>query len=131
MEIQSIIEVVMPLLVAAQAGAASAMTDTATKFGKAVVEKIGSLVKSRFNKDGEGATNALATLEHNPTDAGAQKAVRRRLEGLLEEDPAFAADLKAVIGAVHIDNSQHQSATGGDNSTLIQVQGSNNTVGKL
>lgn len=131
MDIPNLAEMIMPLLIAFQAGATSAMTDTATKLGKAAIEKIGSLIKSRFTKDGEGATNALATLKHNPTDASAQKAVRRRLEGLLEEDPAFAADIKAVIGSIHIDNSQHQSATGDDNSTLIQVQGSNNTVGKL
>ena len=128
MDLTSLTDFAMGALVAAQSGAATAITDNATKLGKAGVEKIASLVKARFAKDGAGATKALATLENNPADAGAQKAVRRRLEGLLDEDPAFHADIKAVIGTVHIDNSQHQTATTGDNSPVTQIQGSGNTV---
>lgn len=129
MDLSALTDYALSALVAAQSGAATAITDAATKLGKGVVEKIAALVKTRFAKDGEGATKALTTLEQNPTDAGAQKAVRRRLEGLLDEDPDFAADIKAVIGTVSIDNSQHQTATTGDNSTVIQIQGSGNTVG--
>lgn len=129
MDPSSLADLALSALVAAQSGAASAITDVATKLGKAGVEKVCALVKARFAKDGEGATKALTTLEHNPTDAGAQKTVRRRLEGLLDEDPAFAAEIKAIIGTVSIDKSQHQTATAGDNSTVTQIQGSGNTVG--
>lgn len=129
MDLSALTDFALSALVAAQSGAAAAITNTATKLGKAGVEKIASLVKARFAQDGEGATKALASLEQNPTDAGAQKAVRRRLEGLLDEDHAFAADIKAVIGTISIDNSQHQTATAGDNSTVIQIQGSGNSVG--
>ncbi|BAH74920.1 hypothetical protein [Solidesulfovibrio magneticus] len=129
MDLSSLTDLALSALVAAQSGATAAITDVATKLGKAGVEKVCALVKDRFAKDGEGATKALATLENNPTDAVAQKAVRRRLEGLLDEDRDFAADIKAVIGTVSIDKSQHQTATAGDNSTVIQIQGSGKTVG--
>ncbi|WP_165352073.1 hypothetical protein [Solidesulfovibrio carbinolicus] len=129
MDIQTLTDLALSALVAAQSGAATAITDAATKLGKACVEKLAALVKTRFAKDGEGATNALAALENNPADAGAQKTVRRRLEGLLDEDRDFAAEIKAIIGTVPIDKSQHQTATAGDNSTVTQIQGSGNTVG--
>lgn len=129
MDLSALTDIAMGALVAAKTGAATAVTDTATKLGKAGVEKVCDLVKSRFAKDGEGATNALAALEQHPTDAGAQKSVRRRLEGLLDEDMAFQADIKAVIGTVHIDKSQHQTATTGHHSSVTQIQGSDNTVG--
>lgn len=129
MDLSALTDLALSALVAAQSGAAAAITDTATKLGKAGVEKITSLVKTRFAQDGEGATKALASLEQNPTDAGAQKAVHRRLEGLLDENPDFAAEIKAVIGTISIDKSQHQTATAGDNSTITQIQGSGNSVG--
>lgn len=129
MDIQILTDAVMPLLIATQTGALDATTGLVKDLGKAGVEKIASLVKARFAKDGQGATKALAALEQNPTDAGAQKAVRRRLEGLLDEDMTFQADIKAVIGTVHSDNSQHQTATAGHHSSINQIQGSGNTVG--
>ncbi len=127
MDLSSLTELAMGALVAAQSGAAAAVTDAATKLGKAGVEKITSLVKARFAQDGEGATKALASLENNPADAGAQKTVRRRLEGLLDEDPAFAAEIKAVVGTIHIDNSRHQNVTTGDNSIVTVIQGNGNS----
>lgn len=129
MDLTSLTDFAMDAFVAAQTGALDAATGLVKDLGKAGVEKIASLVKARFAKDGAGATNALATLENNPADAGAQKAVRRRLEGLLDEDMTFQADIKAVIGTVHIDNSQHQTATAGHHSSITQIQGSGNTVG--
>ncbi len=128
MDLSSLTDFAMGALVAAQSGAAAAVTDAATNLGKAGVEKITSLVKARFAQDGEGATNALATLENNPADAGAQKTVRRRLEGLLDEDPAFAADIKAVIGPINIDNSKNQNGTASGHGVVNQIIGNNNSI---
>ena len=129
MDLPSLTEAALGLLVAAQTGAADAATDLAKKLGKGAVDKITSLVKTRFAKDGQGAVDALERLEQQPDDAGAQKAVRRRLEGLLDEDPAFAAEIKALIGQPVIDQSVKQTIRSGDNSVNIQVSGSHNSVG--
>jgi hypothetical protein len=59
----------------------------------------------------------------------APKAVRRRLEGLLDEDTTFAAEIQAIIGQATIDQPVKQTIHAGDNRVNIQVSGSHNTVG--
>ncbi len=129
MDLSLLTDAALGLLVAAQTGAADAATDLAKKLGKGAVDKLVALIKSRFTKDGQGAADALERLEQHPDDAGAQKAVRRRLEGLLDEDPAFAATMEAIIGQVTVDQSVKQTIHSGDNSANIQVSGCHNTVG--
>ena len=129
MDLSLLTDAALGLLVAAQTGAVSAATDLAKKLGKGALDKLVFLVKDRFARDGQGAVDALERLEQQPDDAKAQNAVRRRLEGLLEEDPAFAAAIEAIIGQVTIDKSVRQTATAGDNSTITQIQGSRITIG--
>ena len=129
MDLSPLTDAALGLLVAAQTGAVSAATDLATKLGKGTVDKIISLVKDRLAKDGQGAIQTLERLEQQPDDAKTQNAVRRRLEGLLDEDPAFAAEIKALIGQVTVDQSVKQTIHSGGNSVNIQVSGSHNTVG--
>ena len=129
MDLSLLTDAALGLLVAAQTGAINAATDFAKKLGKGAVDKIVSLVKDRFAKDGQGAIDALKRLEQQPNDTSAQNAVRRRLEGLLDEDPAFAAEIKAFIGQVTVDQSLRQTATAGDNSSITQIHGSHITVG--
>ena len=76
-------------------------------------------------------TNYVPTAAHAEAyaDLVSQKAVRRRLEGLLDEDPAFAAAIEAIIGQVTLDQSVRQTATAGDNSTITQIHGSHISVG--
>lgn len=103
MDLSPLTDAALGLYLAAQTGAAAAATDLAKKLGKGAVDKIASLVKSRFAKDGQGAIQTLERLAQQPNDASAQNAVRRRLEGLLDEDSAFAAEIKALIGQVTVD----------------------------
>lgn len=129
MDLATLADVAMGLLLAALTGAVGATTDLAKKLGKGTVEKVASIIKRRFTKDGEGAVHAFGRLEQQPNDAAAQKAVHRRLEGLLEDDPTFAAEIKGIIGEVKIDWSVHQYATAGNNSSIIQINGHDNTAG--
>lgn len=128
MDLSTLTDTALGLYLAAKTGAVNAATDLATKLGKGAVDKLAALVKQRFAKDGQGATQALEHLGQHTDDATAQQAVRQRLEGLLDEDPAFAAAIKAIIGQVTIDQSVKQTIHAGDNSMNIQVSGSHNTI---
>lgn len=118
----------MAVLVAAKAGLLKPVTDGVSQLVKTSGAKLWALVTSRFAKDGPGASQALTNLEQHPDDASAQKTVRRRLEGLLDEDPSFAADIKTIIGPVTIDRSVKQTIHSEGNSLNIQVSGNHNTV---
>jgi hypothetical protein len=128
MDMETIATTVTGLLVAAQTGAIEAATGVVTKLGKAAVEKVYNVVKACFTKDGEGAVKKLEELERNPASPQAQDAVKGRLLMYLKEDPAFLAEIKALIGEVRIDQSITQTATSGDNSPIIQVVGNNTTI---
>jgi len=121
-------EAALAVLVAAKGGLLKPVTDGVSQLVKTSGAKLWGLVASRFAKDGSGASQALAKLEASPDDATAQQAVQHRLEGLLAEDPAFAADIKAIIGEVKIDSSRHETATAGNHSPITQIQGNNNTT---
>jgi len=118
----------MAVLVAAKGGLLKPVTDGVSQLVKTTGAKLWTLVTSRFAKDGPGASQALAKLEASPDDSTALKAVRGRLEFLFNEDPAFAAEIKAIIGELKIDQSVHQTAQAGDNSSIVQIKGSHNTV---
>jgi len=126
-----ITDTALAVLVAAKGGLLKPVTDGVSQLVKTTGAKLWTLVTARFAKDGPGATQAMTNLEQHPDDSSAQKAVRRRLEGLLDEDPTFAAEIKAIIGELKIDQSVHQTAQAGDNSSITQVSGSHNTfIGK-
>ena len=126
MDMHTIATTVTGLLVAAQTGALDSATTLAAKLGKAGVDKVWELVKTRFVKDGEGAKDTLQQLAKNPKDEQAQRIVKRRLEGFLDEDPAFLAAIEAIIGEVTAYGSITQIAEPGDHSPIIQNVGNNN-----
>lgn len=119
----------LAVLVAAKAGLLKPVTDGVSQLVKTSGAKLWALVTSRFAKDGAGASQALANLEHHPDDAKAQQTVRHRLQGLLDDDPDFAAAIQAIIGDRTIDQSVHQTAQAGDNSSITQICGNHNIVG--
>lgn len=124
-----ITDAALAVLVAAKGGLLKPVTDGVSQLVKTCGAKLWAHVTARFAKDGAGASQALANLEQHPDDATVQKTVRRRLEGLLDEDPTFAADIKAIIGEMKIDQSVTQTAQAGDNSSITQISGNHNTVG--
>ncbi|QLA19587.1 hypothetical protein [Desulfolutivibrio sulfoxidireducens] len=128
MDMETIATTVTGLLVAAQTGAIEAATDVVKKIGKSGVEKLCNVVKGYFNKDGEGAVKKLEELERNPASPQAQDAVKGRLLMYLKEDPAFLAEITALIGEVRIDQSITQTATSGDKSPIIQIVGKYNSI---
>ncbi|WP_027185661.1 hypothetical protein [Desulfovibrio inopinatus] len=128
MEMNTIEATVTGLVIAAQTGFIEKATTIAKNLGTAGMEKLYNLVKQRFTKDGEGAVSTLQQLENNPSDEKMQRIVKRRLEGILEEDPTFKNEIKAIIGEIRVDQSINQTATSGDNSPITQIVGSNNQV---
>jgi len=126
-----ITDTALAVLVAAKGGLLKPVTDGVSQLVKTTGAKLWTLVTARFAKDGAGASQALAKLEASPDDAKAQKAVRGRLEFLFDEDPTFAAEIKAIIGELKIDQSVHQTAQAGNNCSITQVSESHNTfIGK-
>ncbi|MEF3698742.1 hypothetical protein [Desulfolutivibrio sp.] len=103
-------------------------TKLATKLGTSGLRNLYNMVKRYFTKDGEGAVTKLAELEKNPTSPQAQEAVKGRLLMLLQENPAFLAEIKAIIGDIRVDQSINQTATSGDHSPITQVVGHNNVI---
>lgn len=126
MDMSSIADAALGLLVAAKTGAIEAATSGAAKLGGEAVKKFYSLVKGKFVKDGEGATRKFEEFETNPKDETKQSNVKNRLVEFLEDDPQFFADVKAIVGEVKIDNSVHISSAAGANSTITTIVGSNN-----
>ncbi|KUG29136.1 hypothetical protein ASZ90_000982 [hydrocarbon metagenome] len=128
MDMDTFATTVTSLMVAAQTGALEAATDVVKKIGKAGVDKLCSVVMGYFTKDGEGAVKKLAELEKNPASPQAQDAVKGRLLMLLQENPAFLAEIKAIIGDIRVDQSITQTATSGNHSPITQVVGHNNVI---
>ena len=123
-----IADTALAVLVAAKAGLLKPVTDGVSQLVKTTGAKLWELVSSRFAKDGAGATSELNNLEQHLDDATAQKNVRSRLQLLLDADPAFAAEIKALIDALKIDQSARQYLLAGDDSVNTQVSGNNNIV---
>lgn len=123
-----ITDTALAVLVAAKGGLLKPVTDGVSQLVKTTGAKLWTLVTARFAKDGPGASQTLAKLEASPDDAKAQKAVRSRLQLLLDADPAFAAEIKALIDELKIDQSTRQYILAGDDSVNTQVSGNNNIV---
>jgi len=132
MDMGTIATTLTSLMVAAQPVAIDlakgVATEVAAKLGSAGLTRLYNAVKGYFTKDGEGAVAKLAELEKNPTSPQAQEAVKGRLLMLLQENPAFLAEIKAIIGDIRVDQSITQTATSGDHSPITQVMGHNNVV---
>lgn len=128
MDVQSIAEALVPVLVAAKDGALSQASSVATQLGKAGVEKVYSVVKKYFAHDGQGAVKKLDELEQSPASSQVQNAVKGRLMNLLQEDPVFQAEIRAILGEVHVDKSITMTATSGDHSVTTMVVGNGNTI---
>jgi hypothetical protein len=89
--------------------------------------KLYDKVKARLTSP--AGQEALADLHKTPKDPDAQASARLALKKALEADPAFQAELSALVeelreadGTVQSINSQ------GDNNTNIQVSGNHNQV---
>lgn len=99
--------------------------------GKApeAVSALWGLVKGRFTSPAQ--QEAVAELEAAPASDLAQKDFKVQLEKALTKDPALVGEVERLLREGGVDfsgNTQQAKASGG--STVIQVQGSGNTVGR-
>jgi hypothetical protein len=111
---------------------ATAATAGAKQLGTAAAEQLASLydkLKARLTSPlGQGA---LAALARTPAKSDAQAAVRLALETELAENPAFHAELAALVeqlaaaGAAGVAQTSHIT---GDGNVSSQVSGSGNQV---
>jgi len=87
------------------------------------------LVKGRFTSPAQ--QEAVAELEAAPADPDAREAFQVQLKKALKADPALAGEVERLLqaGGVNVSgNTQQAKASKG--GTVIQVQGSGNTVGR-
>jgi hypothetical protein len=122
------------------AGAAVALvTPYLAEGGKELAKKVGGEAGAQIVKLYEkvkakltgGGGEALADLEKQPNDADSQAALRVQLKKALEADPAFRAELGALVEEIRAKGGEQiiQSANvTGDQNVTTQIAGSGNVV---
>ena len=96
-------------------------TEAAKEVGKTVIKSLYDRVKARFEPQ-------VTDLEKAPEDADAQAALRHALKKKLAEDPAFHAELSALVEEIARTNPGivQTSTITGDGNVSVQVSGNGN-----
>ena len=95
------------------------------KAGEDVAGTLVNALKKRLND--RGIKDELEELTKNPGDVDTQAALRVQLRNALRREPSLATELQKLIGSV-APMTQSQVGTASHYSTVIQIQGSQNTV---
>ena len=101
----------------------AALVETAKGVAKAVGSDIWGKIKERFqraNKD-----EVITALESAPQHPGKRSKFEGELYELLEQDPAFAHELKAFLAQAAVTQTATQSGTG---NKLVQNTGHHNNI---
>lgn len=107
--------------------------------GKELAKKVGGAAGGRIVKPYDkvkakltgGGAEALADFEKRPEDANNRAALRVQLRKALESDPAFRAELAALVEEIKAkggDQIIQKANVTGDHNVTTQIAGSGNVV---
>ena len=126
MDIVSLVSAIMqalapmaPFLDGVSAGMATKLGENISDAGKEQVTRLYSAIRQRFAKENDGgrASQALQAFVDDPGNAGT---VRIKLERILQNDPAFASELLAIMRS-----GPYQSLIVGEEATAPDIDMSN------
>ncbi|MET3133898.1 hypothetical protein AAKU55_004191 [Oxalobacteraceae bacterium GrIS 1.11] len=120
----SVVSVLSPLL-------HKALDKGVEELGKSTAGSLFEKLKLRLSHAGAG--EALDDLGKQPDDADTQAALRLQLKKALASEAELAADLQKWImeakDECHMASVVQQANVTGDNSKVVQIHGSGNSVG--
>jgi hypothetical protein len=118
----------LAVLVAAKAGLLKPVTDGVRPTRQNNWRQTWKLVTARFAKDGPAPARPWPSWKRHPTTPRRKKPCAAAWNSCSTRTQPSRAEIKAIIGELKIDQSVHQTAQAGDNSSITQVSGSHNTV---
>ena len=92
------------------------------KLGEATAGTLFEKLKKRLT--GASAQEALDKLAKEPARASAQQAVQSKVLEALEDDPAFADDLKRWLAEANAGSTTQTANTQGNENVTVQISGS-------
>ena len=92
------------------------------KLGEATAGTLFEKLKKRLT--GAGAQEALDKLAKEPARASAQQAVQSKVLEALEDDPAFADELKRWLAEANAGSTTQTANTEGNENVTVQLSGS-------
>ena len=101
----------------------AAIVETAKGVAKAVGSDIWGQIKERFQKAQKH--EVITALESAPQHPGKRSKFEGELYELLEQDPAFAHELKALLAQAAVTQAATQSGTG---NKIVQNTGHHNNI---
>lgn len=117
----------VPFLTVCFSDTASAAIDASKK---AVGEKIANWLIDKLKGSTDEAV--IQKLKTAPDSASCRRSAEGAVLSLLEENPSLATELAEILKSAGPDDHsiRQKAATKGDNSTITQIVGSNNKVGR-